>query len=233
MLRGISSGGVFMSRWMLSFSLLALVLAGCDDDRQNGQVTSYQSTSEKKPMVSIVPVIDNTKNNYEWSLSDEFSSELYDRLSRRNHLNLSDAKKVYEKARRLKESQSPFSSDISWVQNAFQGDEFVVFLELVEHEELFRQDPKKSFALAECSANLNITMRVRIFDLRGGQPKIVLQELLHDTSFVPRQFTSENLYQVCWGNVSYSISPVGLAHAKFSKELTSRIEDYILISVQN
>jgi hypothetical protein len=219
-----------MSRFLPSISLLALALTlvGCDDDRQNGQVSSYQS--EKKPVVTIIPVIDNTKNNYEWSLSDEFSSELTERLSRRNHLDLADARKTHEKARRLKESQSPFSSDISWVKNAFQGDEFVVFLELVEHEELFRQDPKKPSALEECSADLNMTMRVRIFDVRGDQPKIVLQELVRDTQFIPRQFTSENLYQACWGNMSYSISPVGLAHAKLSKELSARIEDYILIS---
>lgn len=220
-----------MLRFVVSISLLALIASGCDDQSPNSSVASYQSSSQNKPTISIVPVIDNTKNNYEWSLSDEFSSELCDRLSRLGHLAVVDARKVYEKTKKLGEKHNPFSPDISWVKNAFEGDQFVVFLELVEHEEVFKQDPKKPSSLEQCSADLNMMMRVRVFDLRGDQPRVALQEFVRETHFIPRQFTSENFYQVCWGNGSYSISPVGLAHAKFSKEVSSRIEEYVLTSL--
>ena len=219
-----------MSRLFLTISAVALIAAGCDDD--NNSTAYRQSPSQNKLAVSVVPVIDSTKTDYEWSLSDEFSSALYDRLSQQNHIQLTDSSKVREKTRRLAEKNNPFSADISWVKNAFQGDEFVVFLELVEHDEVFDKNPRKQIDPKDCNAELNMTMRVRVFDLRDQEPKVILQELVQDNHFIPRQFTSENFYQVAWGDESYSISPVGLAHAKFSKEIAVRIENYILMSAK-
>lgn len=220
-----------MSRFFLSVSILALIAGGCEDDNHTN--TAYQQApAQNKPTVSIVPVIDNTKTDYDWSLSDEFSSALYSRLAQQNHIYLTDSAKVREKTKRLAEKNNPFSADISWVKNTFQGDEFVVFLELVEHEELFDKNPRKPSAPKDCNAELNMTMRLRVFDLREETPKVILQELVQNNHFIPRQFTSENFYQVAWGDESYSISPVGLAHAKFSKEIAARIENYVLMSAK-
>jgi hypothetical protein len=219
-----------MSRFILSISVLALITAGCDDDNTGSTQAYHQAPERTKPIVTIVPVIDNTKNNYDWNLSDELSSSLYERLSQQNHLHIVDVPKVRAKIKKLGEKNNPFSSEISWVKNVFQGDEFVVFLELVEHEEVIHQNRKKPSDPQNCNADLNISMRVRAFDLRGEEPKVILQELMHDTHFIPRAFTQENFYQVTWGDPSYSISPVGLAHAKFTRELADHIEDYVLMS---
>lgn len=219
-----------MSRFLLSISALALIAGGCEDNNHSN--TAYnQSSTQSRPIVSIVPVIDNTKTDYDWSLSDEFSCALYTRLAQQGYIAINDSARVREKTRKLSEKNNPFAADISWVKNAFPGDEFVVFLELIEHEEVFDQNHRKPAAQRDCNAELNMTMRVRVLDLREQEPKVILQELVHNTHFVPRQFTSENFYQVSWEDESYSISPVGLAHAKFSKEIASRIENYILTSV--
>lgn len=220
-----------MSRFLLSVSALALIAGGCEDN-DHSNTTYNQSSVRSRPTVSIVPVIDNTKTDYDWSLSDEFSSALYSRLAQQGYISITDSTKVREKIRKLSEKNNPFGADVSWLKSAFQGDEFVVFLELIEHEEVFDQNPRKPADPKDCNAELNMTMRVRVFDLREQEPKVVLQELIHNAHFVPRQFTSENFYQVSWGNESYSISPVGLAHAKFSKEIASRIENYILTSIK-
>lgn len=219
-----------MSRFILSVSVLALIAGGCDDNTSNNSQAYNQPAKQNKPTLSIVPVIDNTKSNCDWSLSDELSSSLYYRISQQNRLFVVDAPKVRAKTKKLGEKNNPFGPDISWVKNAFQGDEFVVFLELVEHEEVINQNRKKPSDPKNCNADLNMSMRVRVFDLREKEPKIILQELVHDTHFIPRQFTQENFYQVPWGDESYSISPIGLAHAKFTKELAERIEDYVLMS---
>ena len=189
-----------------------------------------RTATQEKPIVSIVPVIDNTKSDYDWSLSDELSSTIYYRLAQQDNFFIVDAPQVRAKTKKLKEGENPFGPDISWVKKAFQGDDFVVFLELVEHEEVYKQDRKKTADPQECSADLNMSMRVRVFDLRGTEPKTVLQELVHDSHFIPRQFTQANFYQVPWGHASFSISPIGLAHAEFTKEIASRLEDYILMS---
>jgi hypothetical protein len=221
-----------MSRFILSISLLALIAGGCGENDQNKSQAYTQPAIQKKPVVSIVPVIDNTKNDYEWSLSDEISSALYYRLGQQESFSIADAPRVRAKAKKLKEGQNPFGPDFSYLKSAFQGDDFVVFLELVEHEEVYKQDRKKTSDLQECSADLNMSMRVRVFDLRGTEPKVILQELVHDTHFIPRQFTQANFYQVPWGHESFSISPLGLAHAEFTKQISSRLEDYVLMSLK-
>lgn len=219
-----------MSRFILSISVLALIAGGCNNNNQNTSQAYTQPASRGKPVVSIVPIIDNTKSDYEWNLSDELSSSLYYRLSQEGNVALVEAPRVRAKTKKLKENENPFGPDISWVKKVFQGDQFVVFLELVEHEEVYKQDRKKTADIQDCSADLNMSMRVRVFDLRGKEPKVVLQELIHDSHFIPRQFTTANFYQVPWGHASYSISPIGLAHAEFTKEIASRLEDYILMS---
>jgi hypothetical protein len=225
-------GGKFMSRLLISASFLALIVGGCGADHANNQQAMHQGATEVKPIVAIVPVIDNTKNDYDWNLSDEFSSEIYSRLAQLDKLNVLDAARVRGKMKKLKEGENPFGPDVSWIKKAFQGDQFVVFLELVEHEEVYKQDRRRPSDPQECSADLNMSMRVRVFDLRGNEPKTILQELVHDSHFIPRQFTQVNFYQVPWGHSSFSISPLGLAHAEFTKEIASRLEDYILMSAK-
>ncbi len=225
----IRFGGKAMSRFIISLSLFAVVAAGCDDNSQNNTQAYHQAPIQAKPIVAIVPVIDNTKSDYEWNLSDELSSTLYYRLGQQDKFSIADAPHVRAKLKKFKEEKNPFSTDISWIKKTFQGDQFVVFLELVEHEEVLKLDRKKTAEPKDCAADLNMSMRVRVFDLRGNEPKVILQELVHDSHFIPRQFTQTNFYQVPWGHESFSISPVGLAHAEFTKEIASRIEDYILM----
>ena len=221
-----------MSRviFSLSIPLLALIAGGCNDQHQNQSQTCSQSLSHGKPIVSIVPILDNTENDLTWNLSDELSSSIYNRLAQRDRIAINKASQVRNKMKHLKEARYPFDPDISWVKNIFNGDQFVVFLELVTHEEVPKQDRKKKIALQNCSADLNMSMRIRVIDLRGNQPCIVLQELFHDSHFIPRPFTQENFLQVAWGDDCFSISPIGLAHSAFTKEIASRIEEYIQVA---
>ncbi|MGC1877808.1 MAG: CT253 family lipoprotein [Rhabdochlamydiaceae bacterium] len=217
-----------MSRFILSISLLALIVGGCNDDQQ----ACTQSQGAQKPVVSIVPIIDNTKNDYEWNLSDELSCSIYTRIAQKDHVTVNKASTVRHKIKQIAEGQNPFGPDVSWMKKVFQGDQFAVFLELVEHEEVFNQDLKKRSEPQYCSSDLNMTMRVRVLDLRGDEPKIVLQELIHDSHYIPRPFTQANFFQVTWGDECFNISPLGLAHSDFTKEIASRIDDYISMAAK-
>lgn len=223
-----------MSRIVLAIPLLALVLGGCndDDDDQYSSVSSQAPQVQKKPIVSIVPVIDNTKNDYNWNLSDELSCTIYNRIAWKDRVAVNKASQVRKKLREIKESRYPFGPEISWTKKAFQGDEFVVFLELVDHEEVPKINRKKPIDLQNASVDLNMSMRVRVIDLRQSEPKIILQELIHDSHFIPRPLTQANFLQVEWGDDGFSVSPIGLAHAGFTKQIASRIEDYI-VTVSN
>lgn len=219
---------------MFRFSLITImatcVLTGCQQDNRSNDETAFQGEVNLKPVVAVIPVIDNTKNNLDWDLSEEFTSGIYYQLAQKDDLFLAPPSKVRSSIRNLRESNDPFGSDVSWIKNAFKENEFVVFMELIQHEEIYRQDRKNPKENSRCSADLNMSMRVRIFDVRGDQPKIVLQELIRNTHFIARPFTQENFFQSSWGNASFTVSPMGFAHEQFIKEISSRLDEYILFA---
>ena len=221
-----------MSRIIMSLALLSILAVGCDDQQSSTQ--AYQHAPQQaKPVVSIVPVIDNTKDACNWNISDELTSALYARLSQDNNFYLVDISQVRSKTKKLHDNQNPFGTDIGWIKKVFQGDEFIAFAELIEHDEILRQDRKKSVDPKTCAADLKMAMRLRVFDVRGKEPKIVLQEIITNRHFVPRQYTKMNYHQPAWGEDGFSFSPVGLAHGELTKEIAQRFEDYILLSSRN
>lgn len=217
-----------LSRIALGVSAL-LLAASCNHQNQNPQVTRHQSDQHLKPVVALVPILDNSHNDLAWSVSEELTQTIHHRLSQKDRLYLLSPDSVRTITQKLSDKQNPFSNDLSWVKKSFAENEFVIFLELVEHEEV-PVASQRSVAPEELSAELNMSMRVRVVDLRGAEPQIVLQELVHDSHSIPRQFTRANFYQVPWGKESFSISPIGLAHASLSKQVAARLEDYILLA---
>ena len=80
------------------------------------------------------------------------------------------------------------------------------------------------------SSELTLTMRVRIFDLRGSKPEVILQELVHQSYLIPKPSNLSESNPLRWKKMSFNISPLGLAHSQFAKEVSGRIEEYILLS---
>lgn len=216
-----------MSRFAIGLCL-AILAAGCTKNNTNSQ-TTYQSNTQLKPVVSIVPLFDNSKAELPWSLSDELTLGVRYRLIQKDRLYLVDDKTTASVVKKLTANNDPFGIDISWMKKVFYNNEFVVFMELMEHQEISVYS-SKDYSPAQSPAELNMTVRLRVVDVRGSEPKIALQEMVHDVQYIPRQFNSANFFQVSWGNDSYSISPVGLAHADLIKEVAARVEDYILLS---
>ncbi|MGE5196635.1 MAG: CT253 family lipoprotein [Anaerolineae bacterium] len=215
-----------------TLSLIAILLMiGCVKN-QNRDYARYHDDGRSKPIVALVPFIDRTLNDLPWSLSQELTSTIMHRLMQKDKLYLIDEQRVLTAVKKLSDTNDPFGTQLQWVRKSFPDEEFVVFLELVEHEEVPIMHQKASSSL-DAPAELNMSVRVRILDLRGEHPVAILQELIHDTHSIPRQFTKANFIQVPWGKDSYSISPLGLAHAQLIKELVSRIEDYILLAKSN
>jgi hypothetical protein len=221
-----------MSRFILALPLLSLALCGCHNDDSTSVSQMYQTPIESQPIVAVVPVIDNTKISCDWNLSDELSSAIYAHLAERDHLRLVSSSKVRLKTKPLLEKNNPFDADISWIKKSFREEEFVVFLELVEHEEVLADARKKKPEPANSSAELRMSLRIRAFDLRGNEPVVVLQELASDAYFIHPQFNQVNFYQVSWKDPTFEMSPMGLAHERFTKEIARRIDDYILLALK-
>ena len=95
-----------------------------------------------------------------------------------------------------------------------QGRQFLVTMQLVRHQEI-SQEPNE----------LAISILLKILDTRTEKPQVVLQEDLSLTTLFEKPLTS-------WNDEAFRISPMGLAHSKLSREIASRIEDYILLREQ-
>jgi hypothetical protein len=207
---------------------LSLLMVGCKEDGEDYAGVSQHAIL--KPIVAIVPVIDSTKQDLPWHLGDELTAAVHQHLGEGGSLYLVNEQKVADQIRKFHQGDNPFGDDLSWVKRAFSQDEFVVFLELVEHEEVPVQSSRAT-TIADCAAELTMSIRVRVLDMRGKEPRIVLQELIHDSHSIPRQFTKANFYQVPWGKESFNISPMGVAHEQLTKQVADRLEEYILLAM--
>ncbi|HEY5259118.1 MAG TPA: CT253 family lipoprotein [Rhabdochlamydiaceae bacterium] len=210
-----------MLRTSIAISLLLLAV-GCDKS-DNSEQALYRESGRPKPDVAVVPFIDHSASKLSWNLSDELSSTLCHRLSQKDKLY------VVMIGKKERDLFNPFGTETGWIKDNYPDHEFVAFTEIVEHIEVPTRSERQVSAEA-ASAELRMTVRLRVFDMRGEEPKVVLQELIHKNHFVPKQFNQYNFDQEPWGDASFPVSPLGIAHAELTKEIASRLEDYILIA---
>jgi hypothetical protein len=209
---------------------LLLLAASCDQQTKQPEQAMYTQTGKAKPIVALVPLIDTSKAKVSWNLSEELTSSIHYKLMQKDHLYLIDKEKVNHVVKKIKDTNNPFDLDVSWVKKVFYDYEFIVFMQLLTHEEVFATTPN-SVDVKDSPAELSMAVRVRVIDLRGNEPKVVLQEIIKDSHYLPKQFTSANFTQVGWGTDSFDISPVGVAHSQLAKQVATRLEDYILLSM--
>jgi hypothetical protein len=200
--------------------------------QKNSDALSANSQRQSfNPSIAIAPVIDNSESQLSWDISDEITYSLSSRLIQKCKLNVADPQRTKTQIKRNRVQDNPFGEELGWVKKTFPGEDFVVFIELIEHEERIRES-ENSQSPESLSADLVLALRLRIVDARKEQPRVILQEIIQDSHFIPRQFTRFNFQQAPWNSEEFSITPIGIAHSLLIKELSSRIEDYIFLSKQ-
>ena len=209
--------------------ITALFLASCGNKNNNLQTLRYHDDGRAKPVVTIVPMIDSSSYEISWSISDEFTLLIKDKLLKQGDLFIQNNENIH-----LSNDDNPFGSNLGWVKKSFHSSEFVVFLELVEHEDVplikTVKDPSKISEAKKAAVNLNVAMRLRIMDVRGDSPKIVLQEIIKDHYYIPNYMERTDYNITHWGTEEYKTSPMGIAHAQFSKHVIERINDYVTLT---
>lgn len=206
--------------WRSLLVTATLVLTGCLYNQDPSTSTPPLSI---RPIVGVNPIIIAAHHNVAWDISSELTHTIRNRLAQPNQLYVLAKEETARVARKALSSHDPFGTDVSWLKKSYPQNEFVVFLELFDHEESALSTAEKS------PAELMMRVRVHVFDLRKNEPKIVLQEVVEQSHLIPFQFTLKGEGRVAWGDELFSISPLGLAHEKLCQEIASRIEDYILL----
>jgi len=216
-----------MARFLVYFGILASICASCAPTYRDTSL--YQRSGRQKAIVAVLPVINSaTDAEVTWDLSREFTDEIRNRVY--------DSPKVYllrdhgsrEVAERLN-IPNPAMIPVSQVKDLGAA-EYAVVTELVEQKE----SPYGSRSTADdhpLKGNdgyvLNISMRVRVIDLRHDQPKVILQEVMNNEHVIAHAYMSCDYSKTPWGTEAFQRTPLGLAHSKIVRELVARVESYI------
>ncbi len=212
----------FLMRLLIRLVPLALSLTVLSCSSTGSDMARFHEDGRAKPAVAVASMIDTTSFEAPWSLSEEFTSNIINRIAQKGT--------IYVSAKDdLSYTENPFTGDLSWMKFEFPDHEFAVFLELVEHDNVPVAKNKKKVAEVpfETSISLKMAAKLRVVDLRGAAPKVVLQELVRDSYFIPKTMVPTDYSTVMWGCDDYNHSPMGLAHAEFVQEIANRVSEYI------
>lgn len=198
---------------------------------QSDEISSrFHDDGRAKPIVAIVPIFDRSGSFIPWNLSEELTSTIEKRLSRRANIFLMDEERIDTAIAHLNESHHPFGKNLEWTQNVFKGNEFVVFMELVTHQLTPHENEITIEEKKDPTLTLDLTMRIRVIDLRSDTPKVILQELITQSHHIPKLLSHIDYTKNSWGKMSYNLTPYALSHSQFTREISKRLEDYILLA---
>ncbi len=208
--------------------LICLCSLGCS--RQYSDFFPYHDDGRLKPVVALIPVIDSSSSGLPWDLSREFTSGIRSRMMRNGSLFLIPQEAVdlciepYSKDELL-------SCNFSYAK-LFPNIEYAMVLELIDHHELpYERGKIKPLYLShgkdEGAVVLQMKMRLKVIDLRQGQPKIILQEIMDSNHMINKEQKEIDYHKFSWGNKMYTATPYGIAHARMVRDIAQRIESMI------
>ncbi len=183
----------------------------------------------QKPIVAFMPVFDRSQHRLPWNVPQQLTANVLHYLSMKEQLYLVDLEKTGQLSKEMTPSDDPFGPDLHWLKKKFRSEEFVAFVELSKHEETLLNF-HKTFPDADCPAELYLSARIRVFDLRGAKPKLVLSEVINHSENIPKEFNRINKRPE---QENFQTTPQGMAHNTFAKEIAQRIEDYVLRAQMN
>lgn len=228
---------------MRNFILLGMLTAvfySCTSNHSDKHSIRYHDDGRAKAVVTLTPVYDPQNIRLPWSLASDLSEIIEGKLSKRSNVFLATKINKVEDDTTLDgvaisnplplDENKTLSIHPENLKVKYPKSEFVVFLELAGHNIHPKQETDSILDKLTPSYVLDMSMRVRIYDLRHENPILVLQELVQQSHMLPKQFAKLDYAGAVWGKKTYSISPMGFAHAQFAKDVSGRIEQYLILA---
>jgi hypothetical protein len=203
-----------------------LFLLSCSQMHFQDQ-TTYHDDGRKKPIVCLLGVFDSSMSDLPWSLSEEFTTQIQQKIMQSRKLYLVQDYPLVNYLLSQDRNYKPFLQDLEVLHNLPLQSEYVVFMELIKH------DLKKASETISLTEKLDMAIRVRIIDLKGKTPRIILQELFEKKIDILGSLSLIDYRSNTWGSASFSVLPLGVAHNDFCNALAERIEEYILVAKYN
>jgi hypothetical protein len=193
----------------------------------------YHDDGTAKPKVALIPVFDRSGAETSWNLSDELTEMIENRMDQTGQFYITQDFETLGKVLMNQADLNPFFEEMNWVKESNSATEFLIFVELVEHK-VTPSNSKGIFSLTMLqSYTLDMSIRIRVIDIRGQSPKVILQEITQQSFHIPWRFTSFDYKKSGWSKTTFYLSPMGSAHAQMVKRITKQIHDYILLAKSN
>ena len=207
---------------MWKIALLALIFCSCAERHFSSNQFRYHDNGSAKPRVAIVPVITTKAGKLPWNLSDELSEVISEKFLETKQFYLTKDFSVLGKHLTDLSEINPLLEDIRWLYENASTSEFIVFIELVEHNLI----PKQS-RIPPQSYSLDMAFRIHVIDIRGPEPKVILQELMQESFNISIKID----YSIdTIGKTAFFLSPIGMAHTHMVKKISKQIQEYILLA---
>jgi len=209
---------------MIKRLLPLLFLVSCQT--YQGQQTSFHDDGRAKPKLALVEFISSCQTNLPWDVSQELHQSLFSQLRKTNQIYLMQSDKFSLPDQITSKTVNPFH-DHSWLIYDRPIADYIALLELVEHIFIPRSE---GYEYQKLSGDLHIKVRVKILDVRSDKPRVVLQEIIHQSTYVPAPLSRMEYKNITPEKSRYSLTPAGIAHNKMIKKTSQRIRDYVLLS---
>jgi hypothetical protein len=204
--------------------IAALVLGSCSP--QYSDFFPYHDDGTPKPYVALIPVFDETHEKLPMDVTGAFSKQIRYLLMKQGKLFLPTQNEMSRKLKDSSKQELTATNDLMPYLH-FQPAHFVVLLELVEHKEVPYQrgkiKPIYTASIDPDRANvLQMKMRLRVVDIRGGEPRLIRQEVLESNHVIPKNAVAEGVDMK--DSEAFSSTPLGLAYARFERDIAQKIE---------
>jgi len=204
--------------------VLALFSQGCKP--QYSDFFPYHDDGTPKPNVVLMPVIAACETQIPWNLSQEFSSDVRTSIMRNGKLFVPTQQELRQAASSVSTRELTSAKDLMPFLY-FQPAHFVVVMELIEHKQVpYQRGKTKPLYLANVPEReakvLMIKVRLKIVDIRGGDPKLIRQEIVQSNHMIPEDGIQESVQK--HGKEGFPNSPLGLAYGRCIRDIVEKIE---------
>lgn len=211
---------------MRKLIVLFLFAAGCQSypTAQSCPLSPYHVDGRAKPRIALFPIFDRStpEARVTWNLAEELTSTLCQLIHRSDTLYLTP---LLPSAAYLPTQNPPLHP--KWMENHRNDAEFLVILELLNHDCDRKQVTRNLFSAPN---QLHMAVRVEVIDMRRKAAKPILREIVRKESSLNFEALQIAYEAEGFGNYLYSLSPIGLAHRALIEEIKSHVEEYILLA---
>jgi len=202
------------------------VLGFCGCKPQYSDFFPYHDDGTPKPHVALVPLIDESGYKLPWDNARELSCSIRRSLMKSGELFLpreQDIKKGLTAC--TKKDLTNFQDLMPFLY--FQPAHFVVVLELTEHKVVpYERGRTKPIFLSDIHPDnavvLMMKVRLRVVDIRGGEPRVMRQEIIESNHMIRKDAIVESI--AAHGTKAFATSALGIAYGRLNQSITDSIE---------